>query len=123
MLHDLLNNVFYDVDFKHRCLEQKLEMDRHIVRIQRYEYRNELSAINPVIAIRSWKKIVIPLIYVKLHTSKLSVTDLLNKKGLMDTLCKIKIRREKRRIGNECLLKLLPSPELHLSITLTNADG
>lgn len=98
-------------------------MSRLITRIQRYEYRNEQSAINPMKSIRSWKKIIIPQIYIELHTSKLYMTDILNKKDLINTLCKIKIWRGKRHIGNECLLKLMSSPELHQSITLTNADG
>lgn len=98
-------------------------MIRHIARIQRYEYRNEQSAINPVISIRSWKKIIIPPIYIKLHTNKLYMTDLLNKTDLIDTLCKIKIWRGKRHLGNKFFLNLMSSPELHQSITLTNADG
>lgn len=122
VLFNLLNNVFCDFDFKHRCLKQKFKLSRRLARIQIYEYKYEQSATCSVIS-RLWKKIVIPKICLKLHTSKLSVTDLLHKKGVIDTLCKIKIGGGKRHIGNECLLKLMPSPELHQSIALTHADG
>ncbi|XP_052692406.1 uncharacterized protein LOC128170687 isoform X1 [Crassostrea angulata] len=124
VLFDLLNNVFCDFDFKHRCLKQKFELSRRLARIQRYEYRYEQSATCSVIT-GLWKKIVIPKICQtsKANTSKLSVTDLLHKTGVIDTLCKIEIGGGKRYMGNACLLKLMPSPELHQTITLKNADG
>lgn len=40
-LYDLLNYVFCDFDFKHRCLKQKLEIYIHIASIQRYIHRHE----------------------------------------------------------------------------------
>lgn len=34
--NDFMHNILCDFDFKHRCSKQKIEMKRHIIRLQRY---------------------------------------------------------------------------------------
>lgn len=48
MLCDLLNNVTFDFDFKHICSKQKLDMNRHIVGLQRYVHTYEQRVIRPI---------------------------------------------------------------------------
>lgn len=45
VLYDLLNNMFCDFDFKHRCFKQKIEMGIHIAR---YVHKYDVSAICPL---------------------------------------------------------------------------
>lgn len=122
VLYDLSNNVSCEFGLKHRCLKQKFKLRRHLARIQRYIYRNEQSAISPVMSIKSWKNYVIPEKHFSLHTNQFFMTGLFNQKDVMDTKCKIKIEGRKRCIENQSLLKLMPSPEFHQSITLTNTN-
>ncbi|XP_065923106.1 uncharacterized protein [Magallana gigas] len=120
LLYDLLNNVFCDFDFKHRCLKQKIEMGKHIVRLHRYVLRYEYSTIRPLQFLSFIKKARLLYKHLAVHTSKFSMTKSLNKEDVVKLLSGIQItEREKRDLRNECLLKLMPTPDFHQSLTLT----
>ncbi|XP_052693135.1 uncharacterized protein LOC128171383 isoform X2 [Crassostrea angulata] len=121
VIYDLLNNVFCDFDFKHRCKKQKIEMSRHIVRLRRYEHRYVQPAfIFSALQFLSFTKTALPQIHLTLHTSHLSMTESLNKEDVMESLSAIQItERGNRRVGNQCLLKLTSGAEFHQSLTVT----
>ncbi|XP_052692431.1 uncharacterized protein LOC128170710 [Crassostrea angulata] len=121
VVYDLLNNVFCDFDFKHRCKKQKIEMIRHIGRLRRYEHRYVQPAFTfSALQFLSFTKTALPQIHLTLHTSQLSMTESLNKEDVMESLSAIQItERGNRRVGNQCLLKLTSGAELHQSLTLT----
>ncbi|XP_052692696.1 uncharacterized protein LOC128170970 [Crassostrea angulata] len=121
VLYDLLNNVFCDFNFKHRCLKQMIEMSRHIVSIQRYIHRYEQSPfIVSALQFLSSIKTTLPQIHLTLHTSQLSMTESLNKEDVMESLSVIQItERGNRCVENQCLLKMMSSAELHQSLTVT----
>eukprot|EP00105_Crassostrea_gigas_P004634 XP_011417905.1 PREDICTED: uncharacterized protein LOC105321336 [Crassostrea gigas] len=122
VLYDLLNNVFCDSDFKHRCLNQKIEIIRHIASLQIYVYRYEQSTLSPYKFLSSIKT-VISQIHLQLHTSQLSMTESLNKEDVMESLSAIQItERGNRRVGNQCLLKLMSAPVFQQSLTLRGVD-
>nr|XP_034332754.1 uncharacterized protein LOC117691245 [Crassostrea gigas] len=119
---DFMYNVFCDFDFKHRCLKQKIEMQRHIVSLQRYVHRYVQSAIRPLKFLSSIKT---PLsqINLTLHTSQSSMTESIHKEGVIETLGAVKItERGNRRERNELLLKLIYASEFHQSLTLKGVD-
>ncbi|XP_065939277.1 uncharacterized protein [Magallana gigas] len=123
VVYDLLNNVFCDFDFKHRCLKQKMETNRHIVSLQRYVHMYEQSTFSALQFLSSIKT-ALPQIHLTLHTSQLSMTESLNKEDVMESLSAIQItERGNRRVGNQCLLKLMSGAEFHQSLTLTGVDG
>nr|XP_034309429.1 uncharacterized protein LOC117683724 [Crassostrea gigas] len=121
---DFMCNVFCDFDFKHRCLKQKKEMIIHIVSLQRYVYIYEQRRVIRPLQFLSSIKTALPQIHPTLHTSQLSMTESLNKEDVMESLSAIQItERGNRRVGNQCLLKLMSVPEFHQSLTLTGVDG
>ncbi|XP_052694762.1 uncharacterized protein LOC128173076 [Crassostrea angulata] len=122
VLYDLLNNVLCDLNFKHRCKKQKIEMIRHIVRLRRYEHRYVQPAfIFSALQFLSFTKTALPQIHLTLHTSQLSMTESLNKEDVMESLSAIQItERGNRRVGNQCLLKLTSGAEFHQSLTVTD---
>ncbi|XP_052680949.1 uncharacterized protein LOC128161659 isoform X2 [Crassostrea angulata] len=123
VVYDLLNNVFCDFNFKHRCLKQKMETNRHIVSLQRYVHMYEQSTFSALQFLSSIKT-ALPQIHLTLHTSQLSMTESLNKEDVMESLSAIQItERGNRRVGNQCLLKLTSGAEFHQSLTVTGVDG
>ncbi|XP_052694834.1 uncharacterized protein LOC128173154, partial [Crassostrea angulata] len=130
VVNDLLNYVFCDFDFKHRCKKQKIKMIRHIGRLRRYEHRYvqpafTFSAIQFLsftkTALRKDIKTTLPQKHLTLHTSQLSMTESINKEDVMESLSAIQItERGNRRVGNQCLLKLTSGAELHQSLTVTD---
>nr|XP_034305496.1 uncharacterized protein LOC105339367 [Crassostrea gigas] len=122
VVYDLLNNVFCDFDFKHRCLKQMIETNRHIVSLQRYVHMYEQSTFSALQFLSSIKT-ALPQIHLTLHTSQLSMTESLNKEDVMESLSAIQItERGNRRVGNQCLLKLTSGAEFHQSLTVTGVD-
>lgn len=88
-----LCRVFCDVDFKHSCLNQKIEMTNHIVSLQQYEHRYvqpsfTFSALQFLLFIKTAR---LSQIHFSVHTSKLSMTRSLNKKDVMESLSGIQI--------------------------------
>ncbi|XP_065932116.1 uncharacterized protein [Magallana gigas] len=124
VVYDLLNNVLCYFDFKHRCKKQKIKMIRHIVRLRRYEHRYVQPAFTfSALQFLSFTKTALPQIHLTLHTSQLSMTESLNKEDVMESLSAIQItERGNRRVGNQCLLKLMSGAELHQSLTVTGVD-
>lgn len=121
VLNDLMTNVFCDFDFNHRCLEQKIEMNRHIIRLRRYEQRYEQSAIRPVKYILFCKKAAFLKMHFIIHTSELSMAKTHNEKDVKEYLNFIKITEKgKRCVGNDRLLKMVIPPELHHSLEVSN---
>lgn len=119
-LKNRMSYVSRGVDLKHSCLKQKVKMNRHLANLQIYELVYEQSALCPVKLLSTVKKIRIPKIHLTLHTSLLSMTEPLNIKGLIESITGIRFsKRDKRRVENECLLKLMPVPKLHLSVSVT----
>nr|XP_034308033.1 uncharacterized protein LOC105321474 isoform X2 [Crassostrea gigas] len=122
VLYDLLKNVLCDFEFKHRCLRQKIETNRHVVSIQRYVHIYEQSSFSALQFLSSIKK-AFPQIHPSLHTSKLSITKSFNKEDVMESLSAIKTtERKNRRVGNQCLLKRMPGSEFHQSLTVIGVD-
>lgn len=120
VLNDLMFNVFCDFNFKHRCLKQKLEISIHLVSMQKYEYKYEMSAESPIKFLLYKRTTCHPKTHHTLHTSQLSMTELLNQEDVMESLCGIKItERGNRRVGNVRQLKLM----LHKSLTLRGVYG
>ncbi|XP_065939203.1 uncharacterized protein [Magallana gigas] len=119
VVYDLLNNVFCDFNFKHRCLKQMIETNRHIVSLQTYVHMYEQSTFS-ALQFLSYIKTALPQIHLTLHTSQLSMTESLNKEDVMESLSAIQItERGNRRVGNQCLLKLTSGAEFHQSLTVT----
>nr|XP_034309971.1 uncharacterized protein LOC105327789 [Crassostrea gigas] len=118
--NNFMCNVFCDFDFKHRCLKQQKEMIRHSLSLQRYVYLYEQGRVIRPLQFLSSIKTALPQIHPTLHTSQLSMTESLNKEDVMETLSGIQItERGNRRVGNQCLLKLMSGPELRQSLTVT----
>eukprot|EP00105_Crassostrea_gigas_P043728 XP_019927876.1 PREDICTED: uncharacterized protein LOC105340573 [Crassostrea gigas] len=120
VLYDLLNNVLCDFDFKHRCLRQKIEMNRYIVNLQRYVHIYEQSEIefSPLHLLSSIKTPCLPQIHLTFHNSQLSMTESLNKEDVMESLTIQITERGNRRVEIESLLKLMSVAEFHQSLTL-----
>eukprot|EP00105_Crassostrea_gigas_P038334 XP_019922482.1 PREDICTED: uncharacterized protein LOC105327476 [Crassostrea gigas] len=120
VVYDLLNNVFCDFDFKHRCKKQKIKMIRHIGRLRRYEHRYVQPAFTfSALQFLSFTKTALPQIHLTLHTSQLSMTESLNKEDVMESLSAIQItERGNRRVGNQRLLKLTSGADFHQSLTV-----
>ncbi|XP_019930323.3 uncharacterized protein [Magallana gigas] len=132
-LKDLINkvkkdfkyNVFCDLNFKHRCLKQKIEMIGHIDSLQRYEHGYvqptfKFSALQFLSSIKT----ALHQIHLTLHARQVSMIDSLNKGDVMESLSAIQItERGNRRVGNQCLLKLTAGAEFHQSFTVTGAGS
>lgn len=95
------------VDFKHISLKQKIDINKHIVSLQRYVHIYEESAISPVQFMSSIKTAYRSQKHIELYKSQLSMTESLNKEDVMKSL-----------IGNDCLLKLRSGVESHKSFTI-----
>nr|XP_034309930.1 uncharacterized protein LOC117683900 [Crassostrea gigas] len=119
---DFMCKVFYDFDFKHRCIKQKIEMIKYIASLQIYVHRYEQSAIIPLQFLSFIKK-ALPQIQFTHHTCQLSITESFNKEDVMESLVAIQItERGNRRIENKCVLKLMAVPGLHQSLDVTGVN-
>lgn len=123
--NDFMCNVFCDLDFKHRCLEQKIEAIRFIGSLQRYVHIFEQSATRPLQFLLSIKATGLPrLPKLLLHSSQLSMIESLNKEQVIESLSEIKIReRGTRCIKEKILLTLMYAPKLLNFLKLTIVDG
>lgn len=100
-------------------------MHRHLAIILRYEHGHEQSAIRPIQFLRNKSRL--PQIqdtpHLTLHTNKLSMTLSFKKEAVIESLSGIQItERRNRRVGKDCLLKLMSSPELYQSLTVLGVD-
>lgn len=90
-------NVFCDFDFKHRCLKHKIEITRHLASLQIYENRYEQLGISTLQILSFLKKTRLPQTHPTLHTSQLSITKLINKKDVIDSLSEMKVTDGRKR--------------------------
>lgn len=101
-------------------------MRSHIATTQIYEYRYEESAIKPTKFI-SFLKTTLSNIQSGpnfAQSSNLSLTESINVEDVIRFLCAFTISdRGTRRLGNESLLELMPTPELQQRLKLTNTFG
>ncbi|XP_052694086.1 uncharacterized protein LOC128172333 isoform X3 [Crassostrea angulata] len=121
---DLMNNVLSVFDTKHRCLKQTIEMSINLARIQSYENMHVQSAMKPIHFLLSKNKHPRTKTF-KNHTSKLLMSQAINKEMVTLLLTEIEVKqggKRRRRVVNEDLLKLMPSPEIHQSLTVTDVD-
>ncbi|XP_065941103.1 uncharacterized protein [Magallana gigas] len=123
-LKNRIDKSLKNVDFKHRCLKQRLEAYRCISSHQRFEQMYQQSAFIPLQFILSTKGIRLSNIHPTLHTIELLMSGSLDKKGVTEILNAIKIKeRGKRRIRNDQLLTMMSAPEVHKSLTLTSVNS
>lgn len=94
-----------DFDFKHSCVKQKMKITKYITSLQRYVHKYEQSANCPLKFLSSIKTAQLPQIHITLHTSRLFMTESLNKESLMKSLTGSK------RMGRKFQL-CIPSSEL-----------
>lgn len=105
-----LNNFY----FERKCLENKLQVNKHIAKIQRYDHRYIQSAKTSVKFLLHIKQSRLPR---SVHQTQLSMIQ----KETLKSLFEVQITEKgKRRLGNDRLLKMMSNPELHHSLTLTN---
>lgn len=124
VLDDLMVNVFSDFDTKHRCLKQTIEMSIYLASIQSYENMHVQSAMKPIHYLLSKNRHPRTMTF-KNHTSKLLMSQAINKEMVTLLLTEIEVKqggKRRRRVVNEDLLKLMPSPEIHQSLTVTDVD-
>lgn len=124
ILKDLVRMVLRSFHFTQRCLNQKIKMKRYLSSAEIYEDTYEQTAIRLVHSLLSKKRTCLPKIHLAHHTSQLAMKELLEKRSVIDLLTQIQVTEKgKGRIGSEHLLKLMPGPELHQSVTLPNSHG
>lgn len=75
-MKDLINvvqndmyGVYCDFDFKHGCLKQMKEINRHLASVQKYVHRYERSAISPLQFLKDCLRL--PQMQLTLHTNQL----------------------------------------------------
>lgn len=106
-LKSLIDNQLCEFDFKTRCLNNRKNINKYVYKIQRIEHRYEQSA----------GAIVQFLLYFK--QSRFGMND----EEFIESLFRIQITgKGRRRVENERLLEIMPCPELHRSLSLTNVD-
>ena len=109
---DLRDSVLLDEIKKIRILFQKIRKRELIARIQNYEENHEQSANRPVQFLRFIKNVRLPKIQDTLHLPrhcKLSITQEINIKGLIELLSEIQIKEKGKRkplTGNDLQLTL-----------------
>lgn len=122
--YNLMNNVLSVFDTKHRCLKQTIKMSIYLARIQSYENMHVQSAMKPIHYLLSKNKHPRTKTFEN-HTSKLLMSQAINKEMVTLLLTEIEVKqggKRRRRVVNEDLLKLMPSPEIHQSFTVTDVD-
>lgn len=82
---------------KHRCLKQMMRMNNHISTLQNYEHIFEQKKNKPVQFLLFIKKTDLPFMFIKMHTSQLSVTESLNKIDVMESLSAIIITEKENQ--------------------------
>lgn len=121
-LKDLIDNWFHDVEINHNCLNQKREIKRYTVLMQKCEVIYEQSAIIPVQFLLSKKASSHKKLDLTLHTSKLFMTESLNKHHVMRSLIDVKItENETRKVDR--LFQKMSVPKLTSSFTVKDTYG
>lgn len=121
-LKDLIDNWFHVVEINHNCLNQKREIKRYTVLMQKCEVIYEQSAIIPVQFLLSKKASSHKKLDLTLHTSKLFMTESLNKHHVMRSLIDVKItENETRKVDR--LFQKMSVPKLTSSFTVKDTYG
>lgn len=119
----LIDYFLCDFDFKHRCAKQRLDVTRYSHKMQIIEHMYEQSGIRPIQFLRKKKRISQGIPNILIHTSKLYMTDSLNKQDVVEALTQVKIKENcKRCVENNRLLTLMSNPEKHYYFSVKNAE-
>ncbi|XP_061167213.1 uncharacterized protein LOC133176057 [Saccostrea echinata] len=128
----LLDTVISEIKYRqksfliHRLHQQMRKMNRHLTTAENYEHRSEQLANRPVKFLLFLTKTRVPKIKDTPNISQqalLSLTGRFNMVGLIKMLRGIQIiETGKRHVRNECLLKLLSTPVILRSVTLTGVS-
>ncbi|XP_062609635.1 uncharacterized protein LOC134271457 [Saccostrea cucullata] len=98
-------------------------MKKYLPSIEFYKHRLEQSQYRPVEFLSFLKKNNVPIIKVtpfRIQDTLLTLTGEIHTKDILRLLCEVHIvETTKRQVGNECLLKLMSSPVLQRSVSLT----
>lgn len=123
-LKDRLDNVLRDVDFKHRCLNQKRKIYSLIFKIQRYEQtKYEYSANKPIQFLRNKNPQIMFSPSLTIHTNQFYMKESLNKEDGMESLIPVQVTESgTRRVENDNLLKLMSEPEILYSFDLSDVE-
>lgn len=122
-LINCINDALCDLDCKHRCSEQRVEMNSNVARIREYEQAYEQSAYRPVQFLSFIKQIKFLNVkwwpHLTLHTTQMSLSDALNFQYVKKLLyIMTPAEKGKRSTTFKHSLKLLPSPVLQSSFNL-----
>lgn len=108
---DMIENVVCnDKKSRHQCLVQKIKIQSHLARIEKYEYLYEQSATKPVTFLWFVKKIANAQIHGTLPFEKHGILGLINgpiDRALTDIL-NAKIAKRKRHTENQQVLRVMP---------------
>lgn len=122
-LKKILKKKLNCIDLKHRCSNQKKEVYKQCTSIQNYVHRYEQSSETPIKFLQFIKRNRVSQISKATdhrQHSLLSTTQEFNDGEVMKLLNKLHLKENGKR--NECLLKLMPSPEFHRSLTVVGVD-
>lgn len=110
---------------KHRCLKQMRIINGHISRLLTIEHKYEQSAFCALEFLSSAKTVSLLKIHLTRHARQFfRMNESHQRKDVFQSLGQLKIAEKgKRCVGNEYLLKLLPSPKLHHSVNVTGLKG
>lgn len=127
ILENRISNVSTVGKLNHRCLKQRIAISIYISKIQKYEEIYEQSAKIPAHFLLYIKETVFPTIQhssLLAHHGMFSMNELFTKEDtrhITESLTEIKItERGTRLVRNDRLLKLMSTPVLHQSITVTS---
>lgn len=124
IIKDFIDMGIRKVGINHRCFNQMRRMRKRIAIMQKYEFMYEKSTTTPVQLLLSKKETFLNKIHLTLHTSKLSMTQSLNKKNVMTSLIEINIsERRKRHVRSERLLEMRYIPKFINSFAVKVVNG
>lgn len=123
-LKNRINKFWRKFDRKHRCLKQKTKIGRQITSIKNYEQVYEQSALMPVQFLVLIKKTHFPPIHLSLHTSRVFITESLNKENWIELRSRVQIDEGgKRCVKDKCLPKLMSDFGILRKFTMEDSCG
>ncbi|XP_061186267.1 uncharacterized protein LOC133194301 [Saccostrea echinata] len=126
-LRNLIYTVMCDVKIRHKRFmytlqQQRRKINKHLASIENFEHRSDQSANRPLEFLIVLKKNRVHKIKDTPNLTQYALVCLneeINMEDVID-LGEIQIlEKGKRKVRNECLLKLMPSSKLHRSVTMT----
>ncbi|XP_061171117.1 uncharacterized protein LOC133180663 [Saccostrea echinata] len=127
-LRDLIDNVMCEIknSFIHTLQKQMIKMNRYVANIEYCEHRSERSGNRPVEFLSFFKKTLAPKIHHSLNLTQhtlVPLTEEINRQDLIKLLTDTHIRESgKRQVKKENLLKVMTSPVLQRSVTVTGVN-